>query len=119
MDKHTPSNTATSCSPGRVRGAWENPQDCEQAWPLGSGRTPQAQNQGLLFARALSWFDVLTTMQYCFSSETWKSMHAQSLPSCPALCDPVDCNLPGFSVHGILQARILERVAMPSSRVSS
>ena len=29
------------------------------------------------------------------------------------LCDPMDCNLPGASVHGILQARILERVAMP------
>ena len=28
--------------------------------------------------------------------------------SCPTLCDSVDCNLPGSSVHGILQARILE-----------
>jgi len=28
--------------------------------------------------------------------------------SCPTLCDPVDCSLPGFSIHGILQARILE-----------
>ena len=28
--------------------------------------------------------------------------------SCPALCDPVDCSRPGSSVHGILQARILE-----------
>ena len=35
------------------------------------------------------------------------------------LCDPMDCSLPGFSVHGILQARVLEWVAMPSSRVSS
>ena len=32
--------------------------------------------------------------------------------SCPALCDPMDCSLPGSSVHGILQARILERVAI-------
>ena len=31
------------------------------------------------------------------------------------LCDPMDCNPPGSSVHGILQARILEWVAMPSS----
>ena len=31
-----------------------------------------------------------------------------------SLCDPVDCNPPGTSVHGILQARILERVALPS-----
>ena len=35
--------------------------------------------------------------------------------SCPTLCDPVDCSSPGFSVHGILQARTLEWVAMPSS----
>ena len=35
------------------------------------------------------------------------------------LHDPMDCNPPGSSVHGILQARILEWVAMPSSRESS
>ena len=35
------------------------------------------------------------------------------------LCDPMDCRLPGSSVHGILQARILERVAILFSRGSS
>ena len=35
------------------------------------------------------------------------------------LCDPMDCSLPGSSVHGILQARILEWVAIASSRGSS
>ena len=39
--------------------------------------------------------------------------------SCLVLFDPMDCSLPGFSVHGISQARILELVAMPSSRGSS
>ena len=39
--------------------------------------------------------------------------------SCPTLCNPMDCRLPGSSVHGILQARILEWVAIPSSRRSS
>ena len=39
--------------------------------------------------------------------------------SCPILCDPMDCSLPGCSVHGILQARLLEWVAMPSSSGSS
>ena len=38
---------------------------------------------------------------------------------CPTLCDPVDCNLLGFSVHGILQARILEWIAISFSRGSS
>ena len=43
-------------------------------------------------------------------------IHAKFLQSCPTLCDPMDCSPPGSSVHGILQARILEWVAMPSSR---
>ena len=37
---------------------------------------------------------------------------AKSLQSCPTLCDPMDCSLPGFSVHGILQARTLGWVAI-------
>ena len=35
---------------------------------------------------------------------------------CLTLCDPMDCSLPGSSVHGILQARILEWVAIPFSK---
>ena len=38
---------------------------------------------------------------------------------CPTLSDPMNCSLPGSSVHGILQARILEWVAMPFFRGSS
>ena len=41
------------------------------------------------------------------------------LQSCLTLCDPIDCSLPGSTVHGILQARILEWVAMPYFRGSS
>ena len=44
---------------------------------------------------------------------------AKSLQLGPTLCDLMDCSLPGSSAHGILQARILEWVAVPSSRVSS
>ena len=39
--------------------------------------------------------------------------------SCPTLCKPMNCSPPGSSVRGILQARILERVAIPVSRRSS
>ena len=46
-------------------------------------------------------------------------VRGRSLRSCPTLCDPTDCSPPGSSVPGILQARILEWVAMPSSRGSS
>ena len=44
---------------------------------------------------------------------------AKSLHLCLAVCDPMDCSPPGSSVHGILQARILEWVTMPFSRGSS
>ena len=46
-------------------------------------------------------------------------LHAELLQSCPTVCDHMDCSLPGSSVPGISQARILEWVAMPSSRGSS
>ena len=58
-------------------------------------------------------------------SFAWKAlsrnacMHAKSLQSCLTLCDPVDCSLPGFSVHEFFQARTLEWVGKPSSRGSS
>ena len=45
--------------------------------------------------------------------------HGKSLHSCPTPCHPKDCSPSGSSVHGILQARILEWVAMASSRGSS
>ena len=58
------------------------------------------------------------------------TLHADSLPAelpgkpknvlvtqlCPSLCNPMDCSLPGSSVHGILQARILEWDAISFSR---
>ena len=52
-------------------------------------------------------------------------MRANLLQSCLIVCNSMDCSPPGSSIHGILQARILEqvrileRVAMPSSRGSS
>ena len=45
--------------------------------------------------------------------------HAQSLHACLTLCDPMDYSPPGFCVHRILHARILEWVAMSFSRGSS
>ena len=46
-------------------------------------------------------------------------MCVQSLQSCLIFCDPMDCSLRSSSVHGILQARILEWVAISCSRGSS
>ena len=47
-------------------------------------------------------------------------MHTHALTGpVPLFCNPMDCSPPGFSVHGILQARILEWVAVSFSRESS
>ena len=46
-------------------------------------------------------------------------MHARWLWSRPTLSDPIDCSPPGSSVHGILQASVLELVAIPFSRGST
>ena len=45
-------------------------------------------------------------------------MHSKSFQSCLIFCDPMDCSPPSFSVHGILQAIILQWVAIPFSRGS-
>ena len=55
-------------------------------------------------------FSLVTVFQYMLCLVT---------QSCLSLCDPMDCSPPGSSVHGTSQARILEWVAMPSSRESS
>ena len=59
-------------------------------------------------------FAVHLNLTHCKS--TMLLLRAQS---CPTLCDPVDCSLLGSSVHGILQARILESVTISFSRGSS
>ena len=53
------------------------------------------------------------------SNTSFLCVCAKSHQSCQTLCDPMDYSLPGSSVHGILQVRIMEWVAMPSSRESS
>ena len=47
------------------------------------------------------------------------NLESEVAQSCPTLCDPVDCSLPSSSVCGILQARVLEWVAISFSRGSS
>ena len=62
------------------------------------------------------------TASFFHSYKSYKScVHvcAKSRQSCPTLCSPLGCSLPGSCVHGILQTRILEWIAIPSSRGSS
>ena len=69
----------------------------------------------------LSWcFSFIQSSSDSFmSSDQNACVHSKPLQWCPTLCDPVGSSPPGSSVHGILQARILEWVAMPSFRGSS
>ena len=64
--------------------------------------------QSIIFIVFGRGFSMVYTLDFYFSS-----MGAQL---CPALCDPMDWRPPGSSVHGTLQARILEWVAFSSSR---
>ena len=60
--------------------------------------------------------DKISAFIELYSSEESESEVSQP---CPTLCDPTDCNLLGFSVCGIFQARVLEWVAISFSRGSS
>ena len=63
----------------------------------------------------------LQQILYCLSHQgsPYTLLYCSVTQSCPTLCDPVDCSPPGSSVRGILQARILEWVAIPFSKGSS
>ena len=50
---------------------------------------------------------------------SWKLRKSEVAQSCLTLCDPMDCSLPGSSVHGIFQARVLEWIAISFSSGSS
>ena len=51
----------------------------------------------------------------CIYTNVYAAAAAKSLQSCPTLCDPTDSSPPGSSIHGILQARVLEWVAISFS----
>ena len=61
----------------------------------------------------------ISSTLFYFILNVYLSVRANSLWSYLTLCDPMDCSLPGSSVHGISQARILEWVAVSFSRGSS
>ena len=55
-------------------------------------------------------------IHYLFPYLTGKKKGSEVTQSCPTVCDPMDCSLPGSSVQGIFQARVLEWVAISSSK---
>ena len=107
-------------------------QFCSTLWNLTDCSLLGFSVHGILQARILGWVafpfsrgSSQSRDQTCISCTGrgilyhWGIREAQATQLCPILCDPMDCNLLGFSVHGILQARILEWVAIPFSRGSS
>ena len=68
---------------------------------------------GSVQMRSLGWVLI------CLLSALLLFCSSEVAQSCPTLCNPVDCDLTGFSVHRIFQARILEWVAISFSRGSS
>ena len=54
-----------------------------------------------------------------YADDTTLMAESEAIQSCLTLYDPMDCSLPGSSVHGILQAIVLEWIAIPFSRGSS
>ena len=58
---------------------------------------------------------VFPVVMYGCESWTIKKAESEVAQLCPTLCDPMNCSLPGSSIHGIFQARILEWVAISFS----
>ena len=103
--------------------SWDGSQD----WPfiihaLNHQICVEDVTNGLIYFRNHTLWNTGKLLYHCHSECViyWGDGKWQVFPqSCLILCDPMDGSRPGFSVHGVLQARILEWVAMPSSRGSS
>ena len=80
--------------------------DWNENWPL--------QSCGPYWVFQICWH------QYCYLNHLHITQsESEVAQSCLTLCDPMDCSLPGFSVHGIFQASVLEWLAISFSRGSS
>ena len=83
-------------------------------------RQPVCWDQRWIFM-GLWMFSICSPLLFLLSASFYLGLclHAKLLQVCLTLCNPMDCSSPDSSVHGILQTRIPEWVAMPSSRGSS
>ena len=80
---------------------------------------PSSKTVTSVSLKAVSYFDQKAVSPPLVDSQSVSAAPGLVAQSCPTLCDRTDCGPPGSSVHGILQARVLEWAAMPSSRGSS
>ena len=93
---------------------------------LGNKLSPNKRTDRIGQSRLKSLYSTTKITPYSWEGEReilrWSTLclwRAKSLQSCLTLCKTIDCSPPDSSVHEILQTRILEGVAMPSSRGSS
>ena len=112
--------------------SWHQHKDCSTA-PGGQSTFLQKAMLAAVIRSTCYWAD--TRLAILHAGPVWHALHAGQnwychkkvrlgemewfLQSCPSLCIPKDCSPPGSSVHGILQARIPEWVAISYSRGSS
>ena len=78
---------------------------------------PGSSVRGIPQARTLEWVAIPVSCMAggFFNTPDTCAAAAKSLQSCPTLCNPIDGSPPGSSVHGILQARVLEWIAIAIS----
>ena len=101
---------APCCSQGKKKGGkWTH-----------KGKSAEKTIAGIF---SLTWFTKFPwpEKQFPHVELRWKEKvkWSEVAQSCPTLCDPMDCSLPGSSVHGIFQARVLEWIAISFSSGSS
>ena len=90
---------------------WGDPATIQESWFLLS-----SGNQSQIWQWA--WRPEGFPRSSVIKESAWNAGESEVAQLCPTLCDPVDCSLPGFSVHGIFQARVLECVDLGSIPVS-
>ena len=99
MKMKSESEVAESCP------TLSDPMDCS---------LPGSSIRGIFQARVLEWGAIAFYYPAAVAAAA-AAAAAKSLQSCPTLCDPIDGSPPSFSIPGILQARVLEWVAIAFS----
>ena len=92
------------------------PQTLHTLWYY--GHLQREKTPGGIYSKS-SWKNQNVSRQGHLQQKLIVVVVVKGIHSYPTLCNPLHCSLPGSSVHGILQARILEWVAIPFSRVFS
>ena len=91
----------------------------QQFWGTGMCNLPRSGIELISHALAGRFLSTeLPGKSLCSFFNSW-NLTCEVAQSYPTLCDPMDCSLPGSTIHGIFQARILEWVAISFSRRSS